>query len=156
MVFPDLAVYVHLVGILVNGVICGMVVSVVVVHGVVVCGAVWVVEGTRVCCGFLVCICGIVVGVWVYRVLVCRWESWVSGVERRGGGMKVVPVALAVPVLRVGVAVNSEGSQSDGALFRVLGARAAPVFVEVHGVVVGLVVIVVAVEVSLNVVLCVV
>ena len=38
----------------------------------------------------------------------------------------------------------------------VLGAGAAPVFVEGHGVVVGLVVMVIAVEVSLNVVLCVV
>ena len=70
--------------------------------------------------------------------------------------MKVVPVALAVPVLPVEVAVNREGSQSDGALFRVLGAGAFPVFVESRGVVVGLVVVVVVVEVSNVMVLCVV
>ncbi len=65
MVFPDLSVYVHLVGILVDGVICCMVVSAVVVRGVVMCGEVWVLEGARDCCGFLNCIRGVVVGMWV-------------------------------------------------------------------------------------------
>ena len=77
---------VHLVGVLVDGVICCMVVSVVVVRGAVMCGAVWVLEGARDCCGYLVCV---------------RRESWAPGVKRRGSGVVVVPVAHIVPMLRV-------------------------------------------------------
>ncbi len=70
--------------------------------------------------------------------------------------MVVVPVAHLVPMLRVKVAANPEGSQTEGAYIRVLSTGSFLVFVESRGVVVGLVVVVVAVVVFLNVVLCVV
>ena len=65
----------------------------------------------------------------------------------------VVPVAHLVPMLRVKVAANPEGSQTEGACVRVMSAGSFLVFVDNRGVVVGLVVVVVAVEVFHNVVL---
>ena len=61
-----------------------------------------------------------------------------------------------MPMLRVKVAANPEGSQTEGAYVRVLSAGSFLVFVDSRGVVVRLVVVVVAVVVFLNVVLCVV
>ena len=68
----------------------------------------------------------------------------------------VVQVAHLVPMLRVKVAANPVGSQTEGAYFRVLSAGSFLVFVESRGVVVGVVGVVVAVEVFHNVMLCVV